>query len=152
MTEQSLTTSFDQQRKRPLEFFVRDMKDEGGISEAEANALGHYSADAIVIIRFLADNDRLTMQLHAQNGATQQELGVEALFSAWLRFTAYIISMPSDEGMKKRQRFLSYVLNLLGLDEKLQLIQPVLEDPGSRDVPADVAAPISDSADPQALC
>lgn len=148
MSEQPPTLAFDRQQKRPLELRVRDMKDEGGVSEAEANRLGRYSADALVIVRFLADGDRLAMHLHAQNGATQQGLGVEALFGAWLRLTAHIIAMPSDGDMKKRQGFLAYVLKLLGLDEKLQIIQTASGGPGSRYAPADAAAPPSDSADP----
>lgn len=149
MSEQQQTLAFDRQQKRPLELRVRDMKDEGGISEADANRLGRYSADALVIIRYMADGDRLAMHLHAQNGATQQGLGVEALFGAWLCLTAYIVAMPSDEDMKKRQGFLAYVLKLLGLDEQLQLIQTASGGPGSHDSPVDAAALSSDSAGPQ---
>lgn len=119
------------------------MKPDGGISEAEANRMGRYSADALVLIRFLADGDSLRMQLHAQNGATQQELGVEALFSAWLRLTAHIISLPAEGDMKKRQGFLTYVLKLLNLDEQLQVIQNASGGPGSLDSPAGEAPPTS---------
>jgi len=140
MSEQSPTLVFDRQQKRPLELRVRDMKDEGGVSEADANRLGRYSADALVIIRFMADGDRLAMHLHAQNGATQQGLGVEALFGAWLRLTAHIIAMPSEGDMKKRQGFLAYVLKLLGLDERLQIIQTASGGPGSHSEPVDGSA------------
>lgn len=149
MSQEQPTSAFNMQQKRPLEFRVRDMKDEGGISEEDANRLGRYSADALVIIRYLADGDQLSMQLHAQNGSTQQGLGVEALFSAWLRLTAYIIAMPADADMKRRQGFLTYMLKLLGLDEQLQIIQTASGGPGSRDAQGDVAAPTSGSVVPQ---
>jgi hypothetical protein len=62
--------------------------------------------------------------------------------------TGVAVEMPSDGDMKKRQGFLAYVLKLLGLDEKLQIIQTASGGPGSRYAPADAAAPPSDSADP----
>lgn len=136
--------AFNPQQRRPLEIRVRDMKADGGLSEAEAVRLGRHTADALVLIRFLADGDRLVMQLHTQNGATQKELGVEALFGAWLRLTAHIIAMPAQDDTKKRQGFLTYVLKLLNLDERLQVIQNASGGPGSRSLPADEAATSSD--------
>ena len=145
MSQQEISTpGFDRQQKRPLELRVRDMKDEGGISEADANRFGRHSADALIVIRFLADGDKLVLHMHTQNGATQQELGVEALFSAWLRLTSHIISLPSEGDMKKRQGFLSYILKLLGLDERLQIIQNASGGPGSRYSQSDAAEPTSD--------
>lgn len=136
--------AFNPQQRRPLEIRVRDMKSDGGLSEAEAVRLGRHTADALVMIRFLADGDRLVMQLHTQNGATQKELGVEALFGAWLRLTAHIIAMPAQDDMKKRQGFLTYVLKLLNLDERLQVIQNASGGPGSRSLPVDEEATSSD--------
>jgi hypothetical protein len=149
MSQEPQTPVFDRQQKRPLEFRVRDMKDDGGISEADANRLGRYSADALLIIRYIADGDSLAMHLHAQNGATQQSLGVEALFAAWLRLTAHITGLPADDDMKKRQGFLVYVLKLLGLDEQLQIIQNASGGPGSHFSQVDAGALSSDSANPQ---
>lgn len=144
MDSNDSTPAFNPQQKRPLEIRVRDMKADGGLSEADAVRLGRHTADALVLIRFLADGDRLVMQLHTQNGATQKELGVEALFGAWLRLTAHIIAMPAEDDMKKRQGFLAYVLKLLNLDERLQVIQNASGGPGSHSSPAGAAQSSSD--------
>jgi hypothetical protein len=119
------TNEYDRQLKRPLELRVRDMQDEGGISEEDASRLGRVAADALVIIRFLADENKgLAISLHSLNGKTHEPLSIEAQFMAWLSFTGYLAREAQGEDNHKRRHFLRHVLGLLALDEQLGIIQP----------------------------
>jgi len=127
------TFEYDRQLKRPLELRVRDLQDAGGITEEDANRLGRTAADALVIIRFLADADAgLAISLHSLNGKTHEPLSIEAQFTAWLSFTGYLARQAEGEDAKRRRAFLKHVLNLLSLDEKLDLIQSTASSPETR--------------------
>jgi hypothetical protein len=139
MTEQT-TFEFDPHRQRPLELRVRDMSDEGGISEADAARYGRVAADALVIVRFLTDPDRgISVSLHSLNGKTLEGLSVEAQFTAWLSYTAYLARQATAPDDARRRTFLLHVLHLLQLDEKLNLIQAAEPDPESHCARSDEA-------------
>lgn len=121
------------------------MQDEGGISDEDANRLGRTAADALVIIRFLADADAgLAISLHSLNGKTHEPLSIEAQFTAWLSFTGYLARQAEGEGSKRRRAFLKHVLNLLSLDEKLDLIQSTASSPETHCEQSDAAPSSSD--------
>lgn len=144
MTEPT-TYAYDLHKPRPLELRVRDMADEGGITEADAIRLGRVAADALVIIRFLADQDKgISVSLHSLNGDTHQALGMEAQFTAWLSYTAYLARTAEDQDDKRRRVFLQHVLHLLRLDETLNLIQAAEPDQESPSAPAGEAPAILD--------
>jgi hypothetical protein len=131
---------FDPHQKRPLELRVRDMQDEGGISEADAARLGRVAADALVIIRFMADVDKgLSVSLHSLHGATHECLSTEAQFTAWLSYTAYLARTATGPDDERRKVFLTHVLRLLQLDEKLNLIQASASDLETRCARSDEA-------------
>lgn len=121
------------------------MQDEGGISEEDAVRLGRVAADALVIIRFLADENRgLAVSLHSLNGKTHEALSIEAQFTAWLAFTGYLAREATGEDHQKRRHFLRHVLGILALDERLGVIQPASsEDPESRYSQSDAPASTS---------
>lgn len=144
MTQQETTHAFDPQQKRPLEFCVRDMQDEGGISEEVAQQRGAHAADALVLLRFLVDGGKISLALQSVNGTTHEALGYEALFSAWLSFTGYLTQLEAGEEMQKRQGFLRYMLKLLALDEQFGVIQTASGAQESPDPQSDAAAPTSD--------
>lgn len=139
------TFEYDQQLKRPLELRVRDMQDEGGISEEEAARHGRTAADALVIIRFLADAGAgLAVSLHSLNGKTHEPLSIEAQFTAWLSFTGYLARQAEGEDAKRRRAFLKHVLNLLSLDERLDIIQSTASAPETRSEQSDAGPSSSD--------
>lgn len=121
------------------------MTDEGGISEADAVRLGRVSADALVIVRFLADPDKgISVSLHSLNGETHEGLGMEAQFTAWLSYTAYLARTAEGPDDKRRRTFLLHVLHLLQLDETLNLIQTAEPDQESPCAPSGEAPSILD--------
>ena len=124
------TFEFNRQRKRPLELRVRDLRDEGGISEEDAERHGRVAADAFVIVRFMADPGAgMSLGVHSINGNTLEELSADAQFSAWISYTAFL---ARHEGvMAPQRRFLQNVLRFLKLTEDLQVI-PDAAPPASR--------------------
>ena len=139
------TYEYNRQLKRPLELRVRDLQDEGGISEEDAARLGRTSADALVIIRFLADPDAgMALSLHSLNGKTHEPLSLEAQFTAWLSFTGYLARQAEGEDAHRRRVFLKHVLTLLQLDEKLDIIQTSASAQESRCEQSDEAPSSSD--------
>jgi len=117
------TFEFNRQRKHPLELRVRDLRDEGGISEEDAERRGRVAADALVIVRFMADPDSgMSLGVHSINGSTLEELSADAQFSAWISYTAFL---ARHEGIMAPQR------SLLKHTEDMQVI-PDAAPPASR--------------------
>lgn len=115
---------FDMQRLRPLEIRVRTRQElpQQGICEAEANSYGRVSADALVLLRAMMDDSRLTLSVASLDGETLQEIAPSALFHLWLSFTGHVARMtvPSDDEAGARQiAFCQKVLMLLQLDSNM---------------------------------
>lgn len=113
--------------KRPLVLKIDDVCDEGGNTDAEALAKGLLAGDGFLVLRYAATEETMHISASSLGGSLDagaaSPLGAGALFDGWLAFTAYAAARAKEEGDERKQKFLSYVLKLHGLDENLDLIQ-----------------------------
>lgn len=108
----------DLDRKRPLEVRVRQID----ISERDALRFGRVSADAVVLLRALFDEEKLSVHVSSCQGATGEELSTAALFHLWVSFTGYLARRPIQDGASdeaSQVAFLQRLLVLLGLTPEL---------------------------------
>lgn len=117
------TPTFDRSRRRPLELRIRDLRDEGGISEDEARRLAgdRLPADALYVVRALIDPDHTTLQQYSiVGGADNAEMGVEMLFNMWVALGGHLVRVGAGEGegeeVARKRRFVQAVLYKLKLD------------------------------------
>lgn len=128
MGEMSLP--YDPSKKRPLEICVRDLSDEGGISDQDLmiQSQNRVAADALFLIRILFnEGDHYAMSVMSLVGQTREPMAVQALFDMWVRMAGYIVNEAktdenSIEDLSKR-RFCLKTLNELQLNSKLQRLE-----------------------------
>lgn len=128
MGEMSLP--YDPSKKRPLEICVRDLSDEGGVSDQDLmiQARNRVAADALFLIRVLFNtDDTYAMSVMSLVGQTHEPMTVQALFDMWVRMAGYIVNEAktdeqSVEDLSKR-RFCLKTLNELQLNSKLQRLE-----------------------------
>jgi hypothetical protein len=118
---------YDLTKKRPLEIRVRDLSDEGGVSDGELKRLAtnRVAADALFLIRVLFNDDEsYALEIMSLVGLTHERMTVEALFDMWVRLAAYIVRDAKTDDNKledlKQRRFCLAVLQKLDLDENLR--------------------------------
>lgn len=122
------TTTFDPSRKRPLELRIRDLYDEGGISENDAKVLAgnRLPADALFIIRAMIDEGTVALQQYSiVGGANNAQVGTEMLFNFWVALGGYLVregTAETDEERRKKQ-FVTAVLFKLKLDNAFIALQ-----------------------------
>ena len=135
------TPAFDPLRKRPLELRVRDLTDEGGICEADAQRRDMLSADALVLTRFLIEETgEMKIELASIYGASGEPLALAGLFGAWLAFTGHLARQAEGTDVRKAN-FLRHILKLHMLDTNMDVIQNA-ETPGIGHLTPDPSSPI----------
>lgn len=111
-------SEFDNDRKRPLEFLVHNVLDEGGRSERDANENGRYTADALVLVRAFIDDEQLTISTQSIEGKEFGPISTEMLFRLWLAQGAYLIkeSKGEDTESLRIKNFVKKVFLLLEIE------------------------------------
>jgi len=115
-------------QKRPLvlSLTLSDVCDEGGRTDAECGPT-EIAGDGFVVLRYAATEETMQVSASSLGGSLDagapSPLGAGALFDGWLAFTAYAAKAAEAEGDVRKQKFLTYVLKLHGLDENMDVIQ-----------------------------
>lgn len=139
----------ERDRKRPIELRVRVQDGTpgfDGISEREATRFGRFSADALVVVRALFQEDAgIVLGVMALNGHDPSlPMSPSALFHVWLGLTGELARRAAEDGDTQGAQQISFarkVLTLLQLDERMRaLSDPEVSTPAAPSSPPDGVA------------
>lgn len=131
MSDNEQPHPYDLDKPRRLEIRVRTSRDFelaqiGHPTEREANRNGRVTADVMVMMRGMIEEDgRLSVNVATLEGYGLQPISPSAQFHLWLSFTSSLAAAevdPSDEDAVRQVAYLKKMLMLLQLDEGLRAL------------------------------